>query len=164
MNRLTILVLLSVIMLAGLFYVNFFVDTDNEKNSLKFVVEDFDKLSETGNLEIEKNEFGFINISSVELDKMLKNKDFILIDVHVPEQEHIPETDIVIPYNKIEKIIEKIPNKNTKVVLYCRSGGMSKQVAYELAEKGYINVFNLENGLNEWKAESRKVLPKGSIK
>lgn len=50
-----------------------------------------------------------------------------------------------------------------KVVLYCRSGNISKQTAKDLVDMGYTNVFELENSLNEWLDEERDVLPKGSI-
>lgn len=105
----------------------------------------------------------FKSISSEQLNEMLENKDFIMIDVHTPEQEHIPGTDYLISYDETEKIAAKIPSKDAKVVLYCRSGNMSKSASKELVEMGYTNIYELENGLNEWNAEDREVLPKGSI-
>ncbi len=107
---------------------------------------------------------GFKSISSQELDQMLENKDFTLIDVHTPEQKHILGTDYMISYDEIDKIVSVIEGKNSKVVLYCRSGSMSKITAEELAKRGYKNIFELENGLNEWVKEGKEVLPKGSIK
>lgn len=105
----------------------------------------------------------FTSISSEQLSTMLKNKDFVMIDVHTPEQEHISGTDYLISYDETEKIASKIPSKDAKVVLYCRSGNMTKSTSKELVKMGYTNIYELENGLNEWKAESREVLPKGSI-
>jgi len=110
------------------------------------------------------NGTGFTSISSNELSTELKNKNFILIDVHTPEQKHIPGTDYMIAYNDINKIISAIPNKNSKVILYCRSGSMSKRVAKELVTKGYTNVIDLSNGLNGWISENKPTVPKGSIK
>jgi rhodanese-related sulfurtransferase len=67
---------------------------------------------------------------------MLTKKDFFLVDTHIPEQEHINKTDTFIPYNEIEKNLTKLPkDKNEKIVLYCRSGSMSRAAAYILAEK-----------------------------
>ncbi len=106
----------------------------------------------------------FKSISSQELSTMLKNKDFVMIDVHTPEQEHIAGTDYVISYDETDKIAAKIPNKDAKVVLYCRSGNMTKQTAKALVEKGYTNVYELKNGLNEWKAAGKDVSPVGSVK
>jgi rhodanese-related sulfurtransferase len=56
----------------------------------------------------------FKNISSEELLEMLKNKDFFLLDVHIPEQKHIKGTDEFIPYNEIEKYKEKLPKDKKK--------------------------------------------------
>lgn len=106
----------------------------------------------------------FQSISATNLKEMLINKDFTLIDVHIPEQEHIPGTDYMISYDEIDKITAVIPNKDSKVVLYCRSGSMSKQTAKALVEKGYTNIYELENGLNEWVSEGGDTLSKGSIK
>lgn len=105
----------------------------------------------------------FTPLSSLGLDAMLANKDFTLIDVHTPEQRHIPKTDYFIPFNDIDAMVSVLPDKDEKIVLYCRSGGMSKIVANKLTERGYSDVFDLTNGLNEWVEEGRDTLPEGSI-
>ncbi len=110
------------------------------------------------------NGTGFEVVSSNELSTMLKNKDFLLIDVHTPEQRHVPGTDYMISYDEVDKIESVIPSKNSKVVLYCRSGNMSERVAKELVKRGYTNVFDLKNGMNGWQLDNRETLPKGSIK
>lgn len=102
-------------------------------------------------------------LNSSELSLMLENKDFKLIDVHTPEQRHIPETDYLISYNEIDSIVSVLPDKNEKIVLYCRSGSMSKIAAQDLIDRGYTNVFDLTNGLNEWIAQNRVTLPRGSV-
>jgi rhodanese-related sulfurtransferase len=111
--------------------------------------------------EMKTNEYK--NLLSSELATMLENKDFRLVDVHIPEQKHIPKTDYLIPFNEIDKIISVLSDKNEKIVLYCRSGSMSKIVAEELVGRGYNNVFDLTNGLNEWTAEGREISPLGSV-
>lgn len=105
----------------------------------------------------------YVNLSSEELAGMLVVKDFKLIDVHIPEQRHISGTDAFIPFNEVEKIVAMLSNKNEKVVLYCRSGGMSRQVSKELIKRGYTDVFHLANGLNGWIAEGRETLPMGQL-
>lgn len=101
--------------------------------------------------------FSYQDISSGELAAWLPNKDFKLVDVHIPEQAHIPGTDAVIPFNEMDDIVAFLPDKNEKIVLYCRSGGMSPQVAGTLADMGYSNVYNLKYGLNEWVTEGGSV-------
>ena len=105
----------------------------------------------------------FTTITSQKLSEMLLKKDFALIDVHIPEQVHIPETDYMIPYNDIETFTSIFPNKNAKIVLYCRSGSMSKVMAEALVKKGYTNIFDLTGGMNEWLAKGRDSVAKGSI-
>lgn len=86
----------------------------------------------------------YSTLTPEQFDVILKNKDFILIDVHIPEEEHIINTDLFIPYNDIERYEDQLPkNKNAKIVLYCRSGTMSRAAAYILAEHGYTNVYDL---------------------
>src|SRR3989344_742531 len=99
-----------------------------------------------------KNEFGYKDISSAELMDMMNNKDFLLIDVHIPEQQHIKGTDMFIPYEEINLNFNKLPSdKSKKIVLYCRSGSMRAEASKILVERGYTNVYNLKNGVNEWK-------------
>lgn len=87
------------------------------------------------------------NISAIELKQMLENKDFFLLDVHIPEQEHIEGTDVFIPFDQIAQNLEMLPeDRNTPLVVYCRSGNMSLTASQQLIELGYTNVSNLEGG------------------
>ncbi len=86
-------------------------------------------------------------ITAEQFSKMLQHKDFTLIDVHVPLQQHIKGTDLVIPYNQINKYRNELPkNKNAKIVVYCRSGHMSAEAAQVLMQQGYTNVYDLMGG------------------
>lgn len=91
---------------------------------------------------------------------MLGNKDFLLVDVHIPEQEHIEGTDLFIPYNEIGENRHQLPeDEDTKIVVYCRSGGMSRAAAYTLLEMGYTNVVDVIGGKNAYDMllESREI-------
>ncbi|HLC64450.1 MAG TPA: rhodanese-like domain-containing protein [Patescibacteria group bacterium] len=89
-----------------------------------------------------------------DLATMLEAKDFTLVDVHIPEQAHIPGTDLFIPYDEINEKLSLLPeDKQAKIVLYCRSGSMSRLAAEALVKAGYANVYNLAGGLNAWQAE-----------
>ncbi|MBI1936395.1 rhodanese-like domain-containing protein [Candidatus Woesearchaeota archaeon] len=102
-----------------------------------------------GTAELQKGSYK--NMTTDELNEQLKSKDFVLIDVHIPEQEHIKVTDAFIPYDKIENQLDKLPSdKNSKIVLYCRTGRMSEIAADKLAEMGYTNVYNVIGGKVEW--------------
>lgn len=78
-------------------------------------------------------------------------QDFFLLDTHIPEQEHIPSTDAFIPFNEIQMSADSLPaDKDTKIVVYCRSGSMSKQASEALIEMGYTNVYDLEGGVRAY--------------
>jgi len=99
----------------------------------------------------------FTDISSAQLDAMMQNKDFTLINVHIPYDGEIENTDLSIPYTEISSLDL---DKDAKIVLYCRSGSMSEVAAKELVARGYTNVYNLKNGMNEWKVHIRDLIRK----
>ncbi len=84
--------------------------------------------------------------------KALVNEDGVfVVDVHIPEQEHIDGTDAFIPYNEIANRLNELPqDKNAKILVYCRSGGMSAIASDVLVKNGYTNVFNLSGGKNAY--------------
>lgn len=79
----------------------------------------------------------FQNITSPILASMLNEKDFFFVNVHIPYEGEIAKTDAFIPYNEIERNLDKLPqDKNAKIVLYCRSGRMSEEAANTLTQLG----------------------------
>ena len=92
------------------------------------------------------------NVTAKELNAILKNKDFIFINVHIPFVGNISGTDLSIPYDQIEQNLAQLPaEKDAKIVLYCSSGRMSQIAAEELVSLGYTNVWNLKGGMVDWK-------------
>ena len=91
------------------------------------------------------------NILVPELQAMLANEDFPMINVHVPFAGDIPGTDASIRYDEIQNHLDQLPaDKDARIVLYCRSGPMSEDASEALVALGYTDVYNLVGGFNAW--------------
>lgn len=107
------------------------------------------------------NEDGYLDISSQELSKMMINKDFELINVHIPYDGEIEGTDSLLPFNDISSNLDMLPeDKSSKIVVYCRSGSMSATASKELVERGYTNILNLSGGMNNWRESGFTIINK----
>lgn len=97
-------------------------------------------------------EIPYVEVDSFQLHQMLQKKDCIMINVHIPYEGEISQTDLFIPYDEIEKFSDKLPvEKDARIVLYCRSDRMSTLAAQALADMGYTNIINLKGGMKTWK-------------
>ncbi len=95
------------------------------------------------------------NTTPDELKTMLKDKNFVFINVHIPFAGDIADTDLSIPYDQITEpsYLSQLPaDKNVQIVLYCQSGRMSAIAAEALVKLGYTDIWNLEGGMLGWEA------------
>jgi phage shock protein E len=93
----------------------------------------------------------YTDVSVKGLQTLLSNKDFLFINVHIPFEGDIPNTDLSIPYNQIEANMDLLPeDKDAHIVLYCRSDRMSTIAAKTLVGLGYTNVWNVSGGMVAW--------------
>lgn len=108
--------------------------------------------STKNNIKNIKQTASYKNILPGELDGILdSSEDIFLVDVHIPEQTHIDGTDAFIPYNEIEGNVGNLPeDKDIPLVVYCRSGSMSRIASEKLLDLGYTNVSNLDGGIKAW--------------
>lgn len=94
-----------------------------------------------------------------ELAEMLKDKDFLLINTHVPYEGEIEQTDLFINYEQAAVMASELPeDKDAKIVVYCRSDRMSTIAADVWAEAGYTNLYNLTGGFVAWEEAGYELL------
>ncbi|MEP2164274.1 MAG: rhodanese-like domain-containing protein [Bauldia litoralis] len=106
-------------------------------------------------------EAGFGTLNSAKLIEMLENKDFFLVNVHIPYVGEIEETDSHIAFDEIADNLNKLPSaRNAEIVLYCQSGRMSEIAAAELASLGYTRVSHLAGGMIAWEKAGNAVVEK----
>jgi rhodanese-related sulfurtransferase len=105
-----------------------------------------------------KNRDGYADISAEQLDELLENQDVTLVNVHVPYEGEIPQTDLFIPFDEISEHLDELPAQDAPIVLYCEGGGMSASAGKALASQGYTNVAELDGGMRAWEAAGHELL------
>jgi rhodanese-related sulfurtransferase len=101
------------------------------------------------------------NISVDQLDEMMNNKDFILIEVHVPYKGEMLQTDLLIPLYAIENFRNRFPDdKHAKIVLYYFFGQMGRIAAEDLSSVGYTQAYSFQDGMGDRERNGRQILSK----
>ena len=104
-------------------------------------------------LGIKSGKSGYDMITVSDLQGLMESEEFTLVNVHIPLEGNISETDAEIPFDEIENYFDLLPaDKDEKIVIYCRSGSMGDIASQTLVDLGYTDVSNLEGGYNAWKA------------
>ncbi|MDR3765756.1 MAG: rhodanese-like domain-containing protein [Butyricicoccus sp.] len=99
---------------------------------------------------------GYQSISQEEAKNMMDNQTVIILDVREASEYnsgHIPNA-ILLPVGSItaDTAAEVIPELDSTVLVYCRSGNRSKKASAALAKLGYTNVLEF-GGINTWEYE-----------
>lgn len=104
-------------------------------------------------MEMETEEAVYHKISADEaLEMMESGDDFILLDVRTDGEykENRIEGAVLIPdYEVAERAEDELPDKDALILIYCRSGRRSANVANDLIDMGYTNVYDF-GGIIDW--------------
>ena len=106
----------------------------------------------------EESNAGYQQITAEEAKQMIDEMDDELI-LDVREQEEYDEKHIsdavLFPVGMIDEETAEgiIPEKDTPVLVYCRSGNRSKTASQKLAELGYTQVYEF-GGIKDWPYET----------
>ena len=105
---------------------------------------------------------GVIKLVTVEEFKELEGlRDVQLIDIRTLEEynsgyiEGYQNMDYLSDTFKVE--METL-DKSKPIVIYCRSGGRSGRCANLMLEIGFKEIYDLEGGIIQWKAENNPVI------
>lgn len=101
-------------------------------------------------------EAAYRQISQGEAKQKMDEETVLVLDVREQSEYdagHIPDA-VLLPVNDIdeETAADVIPEKDTTVLVYCRSGSRSKTAAGKLAELGYTEIYEF-GGINTWPYE-----------
>lgn len=99
-------------------------------------------------------------VPTVTVDELKKAMDakenFILLDVRTENEFARGNLDksVNCPVNVIETKVESIvPDKSSKVYVYCLSGSRSIFAVDVMVKKGYTNTFDVSHGLLAWRVK-----------
>jgi len=99
---------------------------------------------------------GYGNISVADLSvEMLEKPDLVLVDVRQPAEyaeSHIPGA-FNIPLRDLAKNLDKLPDLDAEIVVYCGTAFRSSIAMTSLQILGYTNVRNMAGGFNAWLGE-----------
>lgn len=92
---------------------------------------------------------------------LIKKNDPLILDVRTPNEYysgHI-ENAVLIPLQQLSDRLSEIEDyKDRVVLLYCRTGNRSTVAAEILIQNGFKKLYNLSNGIKEWKAGNYKLV------
>jgi rhodanese-related sulfurtransferase len=94
---------------------------------------------------------GYKNITVAELQAMIKQGGIHLIDVRTEAEVargKIPQGD-PLPLHLLPLRLNGL-DKNATTVFYCQMGGRSAQAAAFAAAHGFVDVYNLQDGIAAW--------------
>lgn len=85
---------------------------------------------------------------------------YLVVDARTDEEfrdGHLPGA-MLIPFNHLTAVVERLPrNKETPILLYCRSARRTEQGMMALRLLGYRQVYHIRGGIEAWKAAGKPI-------
>ena len=98
----------------------------------------------------------YVQISQEEAKRIMDTESgFVIIDARTDEEfneGHIENAILIPEYEITDRAEAEIPEKDTLILVYCRSGRRSKIAADALVQLGYTNVKEF-GGIIDWEYE-----------
>lgn len=102
-------------------------------------------------------------ITAEEGKKMMDEGNVTVVDVRTSEEfeeEHIPDA-INIPNETIgSEMPDALPDKDTALIVYCRTGVRSKDASEKLEKLGYQKIYDI-GGIVDWPYQTKSEKVKG---
>ncbi len=103
--------------------------------------------------EIEEKQVIYENITADEAKQIMDAETgYVILDVRTEEEYaegHIPGAILIPDYEIAQKAESILPDKDQKILVYCRSGRRSKNAAEALLALGYTNIWEF-GGIIDW--------------
>jgi monothiol glutaredoxin len=107
------------------------------------------------------NEFKAIKELTVEELKSLQeqDKEFLLLDVRPESERNLAKISFAKPLDEITKEEIAKLNKEQLIIFHCHHGQRSKTTAASWRDMGFLNVYNLNGGIDAWSKKVDSKIP-----
>ena len=105
-------------------------------------------------------QFGEINVITP-TDFKEKSVGQIIVDVRTPQEFAEGHIEGAVNINFFDKtFLEQISkfDKNEPIFLYCKSGGRSNSASKKVADKGFVEVYDLQGGVVNWVKNNQEII------
>jgi molybdopterin/thiamine biosynthesis adenylyltransferase/rhodanese-related sulfurtransferase len=95
-------------------------------------------------------------LTPAEVELLQERPGVAIVDVREPDEwdaGHLPNAKLVAKSRVEQQIEDAVPDRSTKVVLYCASGIRSLFAGQLLQQLGYADVASMSGGFQQWKGQ-----------
>ena len=100
-------------------------------------------------------------VDPVEFSEVVKQPGVVVLDVRTPEEfsaGHLPNAiNINLEGADFAGEVSKL-DKNATVAVYCRSGNRSGVATEQMAELGFVDMFDMQGGILDWEAAGGQIV------